>query len=405
MDFALNPMQRELVERARRFVDEVCAPYDAVWPLSDYDVDPEVLGELRRKFTEWGFRAIAVPKEAGGQGLGVLAKSLVYEQLWRSIALRGIGVTWSAYLDPHPALHDAPDWQRRKYLDPVLRGEAMYHICISEPDHGSDAAGIELRAERRGGDFILNGLKRWTPDPFHPLTRPDYLLVYAVTAPGHGYKGISTLLVDFPSAGIDVESVVETTAPGSFLGRVSDLRFTDVLVPAENLLGAENEGFHYVQDQLNRNRAVIAASSVGEAQRCLDLALDYAQTRQTFGQPLAERQFVQFSLAEMEIDIQMARALAYRAAWAIDSGADARSEVAMAKARCPQLACSVIDRAIQILGGIGCRADMRMGETYFMHRIAQIAEGSVEMMKTTIFRGLLARPRSRETGVGAATGS
>lgn len=235
----------------------------------------------------------------------------------------------------------------------------------------------------------MNGVKRWSPDPFHFLTRPDYLLVYAITKSGNGYRGISTLLVDFPSAGIDVVQVMETIAPGSFLGRVCDLRFTDVVIPAENLLGAENEGFRYAQQQLNMNRAVIAASAVGEAQWCLDTALKYAQQRNTFGAPLIDRQFIQFTLADMEIDVQVARSLAYRAAWAIDSGDDARAEVAAAKARCPVLACSVIDRAIQILGGIGCLAESRLGEAFFAHRIAQLAEGSVEMMKLTVFRNML----------------
>jgi alkylation response protein AidB-like acyl-CoA dehydrogenase len=211
--------------------------------------------------------------------------------------------------------------------------------------------------------------------------------VYAVTTPDAGYQGISTLLVDFPRDGIEVDKVMETIAPGSFLGRVCDLRFTDVRVPAENLLGAENDGFHHAQAQLNLNRTVITASEVGEAQWCLDTALAYARGRTTFGAPLIDRQFIQFTLAEMETDIQMARALSYRAACAIDAGKDARSEVAMAKSRCPVLVCSVVDRAIQILGGIGCLAESRMGEAYFQHRIGQLAEGSAEMMKMTVFRG------------------
>jgi alkylation response protein AidB-like acyl-CoA dehydrogenase len=389
VDLQLDGYQRGLVEQARRFVDEVCAPYAAKWPVSDYDADEAAVATIRKAFTDWGFRGLAVPTKSGGKGQGALAKSLVFEQLWQSPVLRGLTLLWPSFLDPSPALHDAPLWQQEKYLHPVLSGDKQYHICISEPDHGSDAAGIKLSAERHGDHYVLNGVKRWSPDPFHFLTRPDYLLVYAVTNPGNGYRGISTLLVDFPTAGIDVVQVLETIAPGSFLGRVCDLRFTDVIVPAENLLGTENEGFHYAQEQLNMNRTVIAASAVGEAQWCLDTALKYAQQRSTFGAPLVDRQFIQFTLAEMEIDVQMARSLAYRAASAVDSGDDARSAVAAAKARCPVLACSVIDRAMQILGGIGCLAESRLGEAYFQYRIAQLAEGSVEMMKLTVFRSLL----------------
>jgi alkylation response protein AidB-like acyl-CoA dehydrogenase len=170
VDLELSAVQRELVDRANRFVDEVCRPYEADWPVSDYDADQIVAEKIRQEFTSWGFRGLAVPVEAGGQGLGVLVKSLVFETLWRSPVLRGLTLLWPAFLDPSPALHHAPRWQRAKYLDPVLAGEKQYHICLSEPEHGSDAAGIQLRAERRGDDFVLNGMKRWTPDPFHFLT-------------------------------------------------------------------------------------------------------------------------------------------------------------------------------------------------------------------------------------------
>jgi len=389
MDFSLTPEQQEIRDRARRFVDEICKPLEKDWPLSDYDADPNVMAYLRSKFTEFGFRGLAIPADAGGKGAGTIAKCLIFEEFKRSWILFGNTVTWSAFLDPNPALWQAPQWQKDKYLRPILDGKAQYHICISEPEHGSDVAGIETTAVREGNHFILNGLKRWSPDPFHPFTEAAYLLVYAVTDPGKGYKGISTFLVDWPSDGIEVLNVKETASPGSFLGRVTDLKFTNVRIPAENLLGELNAGFRYVQDQLNRNRTVIAAGNVGSAQRALDIAIDYAKKRESFGAPLADRQIIQFRLAEMATEVEMSRALAYKAAWKIDQGLDARVEAAMAKAYCPKIACDVMDRTIQILGGVGVLRENRLPEAYFVSRMSQIAEGSVEMMKMTVAKSLL----------------
>lgn len=389
MVLKLPPELAEVQEKARKFVREECDPIEAEWPLSEYDAPPDRVAHLRQKFTDYGFRGLAIPKEAGGQGLGTLAKCLAFEQLKGSWILFGNTVLWSAYLDPNPALNDAPEWQRQKYLYPILEGREQYHICISEPDHGSDVAAMTTTAVREGDYYVINGVKRWTPDPFHPFTAPKYLLVYATTAPGSGYKGISTFLVDFPSEGVEVRDIKETAASGTFLGRICDLHFTNCRVPAENLLGKEGEGFRYVQDQLNRNRTVIGMGAVGTAQRAQNIAVAYAKERVTFGQPLSEQQAIQWMLAESEIELNAGRLLCYQAAEKIDSGTDARKEAAMVKAYCPQMATKVIDRAIQVLGGIGALKESRLSEAYFLYRLAMIAEGSVEMMKMTIAKSLL----------------
>jgi len=387
--FQLTPELAEVQAKARQFVREECDPLEAQWPLSEYEAPPEQVAHLRRRFTDYGFRGLAIPKDAGGQGLGTLAKCLAFEQLKSSWVLYGNTVLWSAYLDPNPALNDAPAWQQRKYLHPILEGREQYHICISEPDHGSDVAAMTTTAVRDGDHYVINGVKRWSPDPFHPFLKPEYLLVYASTAPGTGYKGISTFLVDFPSDGVEVRDVKETAAAGTFLGRVCDLHFTDCRIPARNLLGREGEGFRYVQDQLNRNRTVIGMGAVGTAQRALDTAVDYAKKRVTFGQRLADQQAIQWMLAESEIDLNMGRLLCYQSAAKIDAGGDARKEAAMVKAFCPQMATRVIDRAIQVLGGVGGLKESRLPEAYFMYRLGMIAEGSVEMMKMTIAKSLL----------------
>lgn len=389
MDFKLDKAQQDIVDRAKAFVQNECDPIEKDWPLSDYDVAPELMTSLRNKFQAAGFRGMAIPKASGGHGLGTLAKSLAFEQFKQSWVLYGNVVTWPAFLDPHPALFEAPRAQQERYLWPILEGTAQYHICISEPDFGSDVASIATTAVRRGDTWVINGIKRWSPDPFHPFLVPNYLLVYAVTEPGRGAKGISTFLVDWPSDGVKVVRTMESVAPGTFLGKVCDLEFDNCVIPAENLLGLVNEGFHYVQDQLNRNRAVIGMGAIGLAQRCQDIAIKYAGGRKTFGKRLAEHQAIQWKIADSAMKIETGRLLAYKAAWKIDQGEDARLEAAMAKAYCPEMACRVIDRSIQILGGIGLLKESRLGEAFFQNRISLVAEGSVEMMKRTIARTLL----------------
>jgi len=368
MDFNLSEEEKALRNRAREFVEKECQPLEETWPLSDYDASSSVMKELREKMMAYGFYGIAVPKAASGKGMGTLAKCLVFEQLKQTWVMAGNVVAWPAYLDPQPAFFDAPEFQKEKYLYPLVRGEKQFHFCFSEPEVGSDVASMKTVAVREGDNYVLNGFKRWSPDPLHPYLKPDYMIVYAVTGPGKGYRGISAFIVDYPSPGLEVNRVMETLAPGTFLGRVCDLAFEDCMVPAENLLGSENEGFRYGMTQLNRNRTIISAGAVGWSQKCFDMATEYAKQRETFGKQLSERQTIQWMLADSAMELHMGRLQVYHAAWKIDQGGDARMEAAMAKAYCPEMACRVIDRAIQIYGGIGCLKETRLGEAYILHR-------------------------------------
>lgn len=394
MDLSLSPTELDIQQRARTFVDEECRPLEPSWPLSDYDIATPDAEKLQRRFTELGFRGMAIPEEAGGGGYGTLAKCLAFEEFKKTWVLWGNTLISSAFLDPHPLLYTASPDLRRRYLDPVLRGDASYHICISEPDVGSDVASLRTTATREGDHYRINGIKRWSPDPEHELLRPDYLLVYARTGPGDGGRGISTFVVDYPDPGIAVTDRQETVAHSTFLGRVCDLEFNDVRVPVEQRLGDEGKGFYYVQDQLNRNRTVIAAGNIGIAERCLADAVAYTRQRETFGSALSSHQAIQWMIAESRMDIEMGRSLAHRAAWLIDQGLEARVEVAMAKAFCPEMAARVVDRAIQMFGGVGVLQSSRLGQAYWLARISKIAEGSTEMMKMIIAKETTRGPAS-----------
>lgn len=389
MDFELSAEQAEIKRRAAAFVDEVCRPLEDSWGVDDYQVPHEIIMGVVAKFREHGFRGLAIPREAGGQGLGTLAKCLVYEELVTSPVMHGLLATWSGFLDPHPALHTAPEWQREAYLYPILKEDKFYHINISEPDAGSDAAGISTTAVRHGDTYVINGIKRWAPPPNHPALTPKYLLCYAVTDPARGYEGISLFLVDYPNPGVSVLREYETMAPGTYLGRSCDYEYKDCVVPARNMLGEEGMGFRYMMDQLNRNRTVIGARLAGTANWAQERAVERARERETFGKPLAERQAIQWMLADSAMDLEQMRLMVYKTAWLIDNGRDARKEAAMVKCFAPLATCRVIDRAIQIHGGMGVVKESRFGQLYFQSRIAQVAEGTTEIMKLTIAREVL----------------
>lgn len=190
---------------------------------------------------------------------------------------------------------------------------------------------------------------------------PEYLLCFAVTGPGKGHRGISTFLVDYPNPGVSVGREFDTIGTG-YLGRSCDYVYSDCVVPAENMLGAQGQGFGHMMEQLNRNRCVIGARLTGMAAWAQRKAVAYAKERSTFGKPLAERQAIQWMLAESEMDIEQLRLLVYKTAWLLDQGIDARKEVAMVKCLAPVVSTRVIDRAIQIHGGLGLVKETRLAQ-------------------------------------------
>ena len=303
MDFELTKEQEEVKARAATFIKEVCDPLEDKWAADDYDMDPDIVMHVVTKFREYGLRGLSIPKEAGGLGYGTVAKCLVYEEILKSPVLHGGLTTWSGLLEPNPALYTAPEWQKEKYLYPILNEDRFFHINISEPETGSDAAGITTTAVRDGDEYVINGTKRWAPPPFHPAVTPSYLLCYAVTDPTKAHNGISMFLVDYPNPGVSVVQEFDTIGAG-YLGRSCDYRYTDCRVPAENMLGLDGTGFRHMMDQLNRNRCVIGARLVGAAKWAQRKAVEYAKERTTFGKPLANRQAIQWMLADSEMDIE-----------------------------------------------------------------------------------------------------
>lgn len=388
MDFTLPEELRMLRDTVARFVREELLPLErdvikreAERGLTDAPlIDPDAEKELNRKAKEIGLYGIDVPEEYGGQNMGMLAKAVVIEELKTSIV-------------PFVLPPDSPNlWMLRetckgdqvqKYLLPYANGEKKSAIAISEPGAGSDPAGMKTRAEYKNGKWVLNGQKIWISG----ARKADFIIVMAVTDPEKGSRGgITAFLVDKGTKGLSIPSVFNTMgehAPYAVF-------FDNVELSDDQVLGEVGKGFAPMQNRLGVRRMEIACRSLGYARRCMDYMLKQANERKTFGALLADRQQVQWWLADSWQEMEMVRWITWRLAWKMDQGgADWRREAAMVKLQGSEMIARVSDRAIQLLGGMGVSKDLPLEYIARACRVFRIFEGPSEVHRWFIARDLL----------------
>jgi len=388
MDFTLPEELRMLRDTVARFVREELLPLErdvirreAERGLTDAPlIDPEVEKELNRKAKEIGLYGIDVPEEYGGQNLGMLAKAVVIEELKTSIV-------------PFVLPPDSPNlWMLRetckgdqieKYLLPYASGDKKSAIAISEPGAGSDPAGMKTRAEYKNGKWVLNGQKIWISHARHA----DFIIVMAVTDPAKGSRGgMTAFLVDKGTKGLSIPSVFNTMGEHAPYAVFLD----NVELSDDHVLGEVGNGFGPMQNRLGVRRMEIACRALGYARRCMDLMLTQANQRKTFGALLAERQQVQWWLADSWQEMEMVRWITWRLAWKMDQGgADWRREASMVKLQGSEMIARVSDRAIQLLGGMGVSKDMPLEYIARAVRVLRIFEGPSEVHRWVIARDLL----------------
>lgn len=388
MDFTLPEELRMLRDTVARFVREELLPLErdvikreAERGLTDAPlIDPEVEKELNRKAKAIGLYGIDVPEEYGGQNLGMLAKAVVIEELKTSIV-------------PFVLPPDSPNlWMLRetckggqiqKYLLPYASGEKKSAIAISEPGAGSDPAGMKTRAEYKNGKWVLNGQKIWISHARHA----DFMIVMAVTDPAKGSRGgMTAFLVDKGTKGLSIPSVFNTMGEHAPYAVFLD----NVELSDDQVLGEVGNGFGPMQNRLGVRRMEIACRALGYARRCMDLMLAQANQRKTFGALLAERQQVQWWLADSWQEMEMVRWITWRLAWKMDQGnSDWRREASMVKLQGSEMIARVSDRAIQLLGGMGVSKDMPLEYIARAVRVLRIFEGPSEVHRWVIARDLL----------------
>ena len=383
MNFDLSDDQQDLQRRARAFMDTEVLPHYRDWPITSAEYSPELTAHLKAKQQAYGLAKLTIPTEYGGQGLGAVADVIVLAQYGRS-PRRLPGGPFS----PWPVMYQAPERIKQKYLYPVIEGRSGWSMCFTEPEAGSDLAGIRTTAVRQGDHWLLNGRKMWRTG-HHGAT---YTAVAAVTDASKGHRGISIFLVDNDTPGF--EKTRDIPVLSRTWGIEQEVKLENVVVPAENLLGEEGAGFEIAQHQFNRFRLRLGGLALGIAERSQELAVDYARHREVFGGKLGDNQAIQWMLTDNQYDIASIRWNTYCAAWMVDQGGQsaARLQASMVKGYCIDAGLRVVDRCMQILGGRGLAIDdYPFGDFYNHLRMCKQMEGSTEIMKIVMAREILGK--------------
>ncbi|SDE72764.1 acyl-CoA dehydrogenase family protein [Halorientalis regularis] len=373
MSFRLTAEQRAVREAVREFGEAEIRPV-----AREYESEERYPGGLLEAAAELDFVAPNVPEEYGGAGMDPVSELLVTEELWR--ADPGIGGSISAArFGTEMLLEYGDDWMKEQWLPRITAGETPICTGISEPAHGSNVAGIETTAERDGDEWVVDGQKMWITNG----TVADVAIIMARTG-GEGHGGISALLTP-----TDVDGYEATRIDNKLGIRAQDtaeIVLDDLRIPEENVVGEVDRGFHQLMEFFAPARADVAAQATGVAQAALDAALDYADEREQFGQPIGEFQAIEHKLAEMATNVEAARSMAYRAGAAIDSGDDALATklASMAKLFASERAVDVTDEAIQVHGGAGYVTDHPVERFYRDARITKIYDGTSEIQKNII---------------------
>jgi butyryl-CoA dehydrogenase len=378
MDFELAEEQQMVRETTRAFVEREVKPV-----ASRLDREAIYPSELVKRLSELGLMGILVPQEFGGAGMDLLSCVVAIEEISKAWASLAVAMSVQNSLVCAPIARFGSAAQKKKYLSSLAHGERLGCYALTEPGSGSDAGSIQTRAKRVGDDFVLKGNKIFTTNG----NRADLAIVYAVTDPAKGKKGISAFIVEKNSPGFVVGKLEDKLGLRS--SDTASLLFEDCRVPGENLLGTEGEGFTIALATLDGGRIGIAAQALGIAQGCLEESVAYAQQRRQFGRAIAEFEAIQWMLADMATEIDAARLLTYRAAWLAEQGRTFTKEAAMAKLFASEAANRAAYKAIQIFGGYGYTKEFAVERFFRDARITTIYEGTSEIQRLVIARRLI----------------
>ncbi len=377
MDFALTEEQTAIFDMAYAFGQDHIAPFARQW-----EADGTIPKELWPNIGELGFGGLYVSEEAGGSGLTRLDATLVFEAL--SMACPSV----AAFLSIHnmcAKMLDSfgSDALKSRIMPSILSLETVLSYCLTEPGSGSDAAALKTRAERTNEGYTLNGTKAF-------ISGGGYSDAYVcmVRTGEDGPKGISTVYVEDGTPGLSFGGLEQKMGWKS--QPTAQVQFDDCKIPSGNLVGTEGDGFKYAMMGLDGGRLNIASCSLGAAQNGLDMTLQYMSERKAFGQSIDQFQALQFRLADMEIELQAARAFLRQAAWKLDQGApDATKFCAMAKKFVTETGSKVVDQCLQLHGGYGYLADYGIEKLVRDLRVHQILEGTNEIMRVIVARQML----------------
>lgn len=376
MDFELNDEQKAIRDTCREFAEQEIKPLAA-----EMDESGKFPYDLIRKMGELGLLGLPFPEEYGGAGADFLSYCIAIEEISRGDV--AVGITMEA----HTSLGTTPFYlygtreQKERYLPPLTRGEQLWAFGLTEPEAGSDAGGTQTRATLKDGYWHINGAKSFITNAGTDITGGVTITAVTGTRPD-GHKEITNIIVPKGTPGYIIGK------PYKKMGwKASDTRplsFEDCQVPEENILGKPGDGFKQFMHILDGGRVAIAALSVGLAQACFDEALKYAKERRQFGKTLSKFQAIQFKLADMATEIELARLMYYKAAWLHMQGQPFTREASMAKVFASETAKRAADQAVQIHGGYGFMEEFPVARYWRSVKINEIGEGTSEVQRMLI---------------------
>jgi isovaleryl-CoA dehydrogenase len=377
LDHDLGPEIDLLRNTVRDFSDDKIAPIAA-----EIDRDDRFPIELWPQMGALGLHGITVEEELGGSGMGYLAHCVAMEEVSRGSASVGLSYGAHSNLCVNQIRRNGSDAQRRKYLPKLMSGEHVGALAMSEPGAGSDVVSMRLRADKKGDRYILNGTKLWITNGHYA----DTLVVYAKTKPDAGARGITAFLIEKGMKGFRPAQKLDKL--GMRGSPTSELVFEDCEVPAENVLGAVDEGVHVLMSGLDYERVVLAAGPIGIMQAALDVVIPYIHDRKQFGQPIGEFQLIQGKVADMYTAANACRAYVYAVARACDRGETTRKDAAGAILYAAEAATKIALDAVQILGGNGYINDYPTGRLLRDAKLYEIGAGTSEIRRMLIGREL-----------------
>lgn len=374
-----NEKQEEERLKVRAFAEEVIAPEAA-----QLDEEERFSSELTIKMGEQGLLGMSAPKIFGGQEMDTLSYIIAVEELARVDSSQAATIVAHNSLGLVPIVDYGTPEQKEKYLPKLTSGRFLWGFGLTEVNAGSDASGTETKAVRDGDEWVINGSKRYITNASTPLTLGVTLQV--MTNDSNGQPRLTTILVENGTPGFTAKRML-----GKMMWRAADtaeLTFKDYRVPLSNMLGEEGKGLRYMLKTLDGGRLSVGAMGLGLAQGAFEMALKHAKTRKQFGKAIGRNQSIGFKLADMSMKIELARNTLYRACVLKDNGKPYAKEAAMAKLYTSEIAREVADEAVQIFGGSGLFKDNPIERFYRDQRLLQVGEGTSEILRLVIARGL-----------------
>jgi butyryl-CoA dehydrogenase len=379
MDFSLNDDQRLIRDTIRQFMEAEVRP-----KIRERDREEKFAADELRKLGELGCCCMLIPESWGGLGADTISYVLMLEEVARVDAAMAVALSVTNSLAVLPVYKYGTEAQKQKYLSSLAHGEVLGSFCLTEPQAGSDAAAIGVTASHEEDKYVLNGTKSWVTNG----GEAGLYIVFARTNPAAGTEGVSAFLVEQSFPGFRIARYEDKM--GLRTSRSAEITFTDCEVPLENRLGEEGHGLKIALELLDGGRVGIAAQAVGIAQGAFEASVAYAKDRRAFGKAIGEFQAIQWMLADMQTEIEAARALVHHAAWMRDAGAARLGAYASrAKLFAGEMVNRVVYKAVQIHGSLGYSRESDIERMYRDARVITIYEGTSEIQRMIIARDLL----------------